>query len=187
MCLLLGHFAKDCFSQPGEKQYSLVPEEEEELASQTVQSEPQKRKKVAKHPSAPPHSEQSIFFFFSSLLIKSPSALVQIISLVFSYWDFSFFPFIKLMFLLYYMISLCHRKRKPRRRRKRKRESERDHRQTAVMMPKGQDTPIHIRKRRKSTRNISTRHTNELWSSGHRVHMSSCRSHLCVCIHLHWP
>lgn len=50
-CGCRGHFAKDCFSQPGEKQYSLVPEEEEEEeepASQTVQSEPQKRKKEKK-------------------------------------------------------------------------------------------------------------------------------------------
>ncbi|XP_027031584.1 nucleolar protein of 40 kDa isoform X1 [Tachysurus fulvidraco] len=49
-CGCTGHFAKDCFSQPGEKQYSLVPEEEEkeEPTSQTVQSEPQKRKKEKK-------------------------------------------------------------------------------------------------------------------------------------------
>ncbi|KAK3532320.1 hypothetical protein QTP86_016033 [Hemibagrus guttatus] len=47
-CGCTGHFAKDCFSQPGEKLYSLVPEEEEEPASQTIQSEPQKRKKEKK-------------------------------------------------------------------------------------------------------------------------------------------
>ncbi|KAF4073957.1 hypothetical protein AMELA_G00249020 [Ameiurus melas] len=47
-CGCTGHFTKDCFSQPGEKQYSLVPEEEEEPASQPVQSEPQKRKKEKK-------------------------------------------------------------------------------------------------------------------------------------------
>ncbi|XP_016365286.1 nucleolar protein of 40 kDa-like [Sinocyclocheilus rhinocerous] len=47
-CGCRGHFAKDCFSQPG-LQYSLVPEEEEEQqppqTSQQTQSEPQKRKK----------------------------------------------------------------------------------------------------------------------------------------------
>ncbi|KAI5621532.1 nucleolar protein of 40 kDa [Silurus asotus] len=50
-CGCKGHFAKDCFSQPGEKQYSLVPEEEEEEeepASHTVQPEPQKKKKEKK-------------------------------------------------------------------------------------------------------------------------------------------
>ncbi|XP_016411390.1 nucleolar protein of 40 kDa-like [Sinocyclocheilus rhinocerous] len=49
-CGCRGHFAKDCFSQPG-LQYSLVPEEEEEPpppASQQTQSEPQKRKKEKK-------------------------------------------------------------------------------------------------------------------------------------------
>ncbi|KAL7829596.1 hypothetical protein AOLI_G00304810 [Acnodon oligacanthus] len=49
-CGCTGHFAKDCFSQPG-LQYSLVPEEEEEEeepASQSTQSEPQKRKKEKK-------------------------------------------------------------------------------------------------------------------------------------------
>ncbi|XP_066529624.1 nucleolar protein of 40 kDa [Hoplias malabaricus] len=46
-CGCTGHFAKDCFSQPG-LQYSLVPEEEEEPASQSTQSEPQKRKKEKK-------------------------------------------------------------------------------------------------------------------------------------------
>ncbi|XP_036422448.1 nucleolar protein of 40 kDa [Colossoma macropomum] len=45
-CGCTGHFAKDCFSQPG-LQYSLVPEEEEP-ASQSTQSEPQKRKKEKK-------------------------------------------------------------------------------------------------------------------------------------------
>ncbi|XP_016317030.1 nucleolar protein of 40 kDa-like [Sinocyclocheilus anshuiensis] len=51
-CGCRGHFAKDCFSQPG-LQYSLVPEEEEEeqqppQTSQQTQSEPQKRKKEKK-------------------------------------------------------------------------------------------------------------------------------------------
>ncbi|XP_051948668.1 nucleolar protein of 40 kDa [Xyrauchen texanus] len=46
-CGCRGHFAKDCFSQPG-LQYSLVPEEEEEPAVQSTQSEPQKRKKEKK-------------------------------------------------------------------------------------------------------------------------------------------
>ncbi|XP_059412283.1 zinc finger CCHC domain-containing protein 17-like [Carassius carassius] len=49
-CGCRGHFAKDCFSQPG-LQYSLVPEEEEEeppKTSQQTQSEPQKRKKEKK-------------------------------------------------------------------------------------------------------------------------------------------
>ncbi|XP_062869599.1 nucleolar protein of 40 kDa isoform X1 [Trichomycterus rosablanca] len=46
-CGCTGHFAKDCFSQPG-LQYSLVPEEEEQQTSETVQSEPQKQKKDKK-------------------------------------------------------------------------------------------------------------------------------------------
>ncbi|XP_035385187.1 nucleolar protein of 40 kDa [Electrophorus electricus] len=47
-CGCTGHFAKDCFSQPG-LQYSLVPEEEEpECATQTTQSEPQKQRKEKK-------------------------------------------------------------------------------------------------------------------------------------------
>ncbi|KAI7798796.1 nucleolar protein of 40 kDa [Triplophysa rosa] len=47
-CGCTGHFAKDCFSQPG-LQYSLVPEEEEEEPSaQNTQSQPQKRKKEKK-------------------------------------------------------------------------------------------------------------------------------------------
>lgn len=53
VCLLVGHFAKDCFSQPG-LQYSLVPEEEEEQTNETIQSVPQKQKKVEIHPFALP-------------------------------------------------------------------------------------------------------------------------------------
>ncbi|XP_076865053.1 zinc finger CCHC domain-containing protein 17 [Brachyhypopomus gauderio] len=47
-CGCTGHFAKDCFSQPG-LQYSLVPEEEEsECVTQSTQSEPPKQRKEKK-------------------------------------------------------------------------------------------------------------------------------------------
>ncbi|KAJ8378451.1 hypothetical protein AAFF_G00242660 [Aldrovandia affinis] len=50
-CGCKGHFAKDCFSQPG-LQYSLVPDEEEEAAKEEVPNltvqQPQKRKKEKK-------------------------------------------------------------------------------------------------------------------------------------------
>ncbi|MBN3297686.1 NO40 protein, partial [Amia calva] len=56
-CGCKGHFAKDCFSQPGGVQYGLLPDEEEEeekgreglmeQPSQSEKTEPAKRKKVS--------------------------------------------------------------------------------------------------------------------------------------------
>lgn len=61
----------------------------------------------------------------------------------------------------------CRRKRKPRKRRKEERENA--HLQIAVIMQKEQNIPIHIQTRRRSTRNTSIRHTNELCLSDHEV------------------
>eukprot|EP00062_Callorhinchus_milii_P010087 gi/632954577/ref/XP_007893037.1/ PREDICTED: nucleolar protein of 40 kDa [Callorhinchus milii] len=49
-CGCKGHFAKDCFSQPGGTKYSLVPEEEVEPAGPSTQSDlqPPKKKKKEK-------------------------------------------------------------------------------------------------------------------------------------------
>ncbi|XP_078280409.1 uncharacterized protein LOC144607424 [Rhinoraja longicauda] len=48
-CGCKGHFAKDCFMQPGGVKYSLIPDDEVELANCSSQSEcqpPKKKKKV---------------------------------------------------------------------------------------------------------------------------------------------
>ncbi|KAG9279841.1 nucleolar protein of 40 kDa [Astyanax mexicanus] len=64
-CGCTGHFAKDCFSQAG-LQYSLVPEEEGEPASQSVQSAPQKRKKEKKAKKEKKKKERKRHSFSSS-------------------------------------------------------------------------------------------------------------------------
>ncbi|XP_072532352.1 zinc finger CCHC domain-containing protein 17 isoform X1 [Salminus brasiliensis] len=176
-CGCTGHFAKDCFSQAG-LQYSLVPEEEEEPAGQSVQSVPQKRKKVVARPSH--HTLLATVRFIASEETQQATSCITMLSFIKPFPP-SLVPYLSLSpWQLYYQCLTClvlwiavpvfhiasfsaHRKRKPRKRKRRKRENDTIHLLTAVMIPKGSDTPIHILRRRKSTRSISIKLTNE-WS-----------------------